>query len=329
MRRDDVDRSDDWRPSARRERLVQRAALFASIREFFAVRSVLEVDTPALVRRGVTDVNLTAITARLDDQELFLHTSPEYAMKRLLAAGSGDIYQLCHAYRAEERSALHNPEFTMLEWYRLGFSMDELIEEVAALLDTAMQACGAAPRPLRRLRYRDACLQCFGVDPLEAPREKLAQLALEAGLTGEAAASLTRDGLLDFLVGVRLGPTLGDDCWLALTHYPASQAALAQLDPDDPAVALRFEIYADGVELANGFQELANAAEQAERFAADNRERAARGLPHRTADERLLAALHAGLPACSGVALGVDRALMIATGAERIDDVLPFTIEQA
>jgi len=217
----------------------------------------------------------------------------------------------------------------MLEWYRLGFSMDELIEEVAALLDTAMQACGAAPRPLRRLRYRDACLQCFGVDPLEAPRETLAELALEAGLTGEAAASLTRDGLLDFLVGVRLGPTLGDDCWLALTHYPASQAALAQLDPHDPAVALRFEIYADGVELANGFQELANAAEQAERFAADNRERAARGLPHRTADERLLAALHAGLPACSGVALGVDRALMIATGAERIDDVLPFTIEQA
>jgi lysyl-tRNA synthetase class 2 len=329
MRSDDVNRSDEWRPSARRERLVQRAALFASIRQFFAERAVLEVDTPALVRRGVTDVNLAAITARLDDQELFLHTSPECAMKRLLAAGSGDIYQLCHAYRAEERSALHNPEFAMLEWYRLGFSMDKLIDEVAALLDTAMRACGAERRPLRRLRYRQGFRQCFGVDPIEASREVLERLACAAGLSGDAPASLSRDGLLDFLVGVRLGPTLGQDCWLALTHYPASQAALAQLDPVDPAVALRFEMYGDGFELANGFQELAHAAEQAERFAADNRERAALGLPHRAADERLLAALRAGLPACSGVALGVDRALMIASGARRIDDVLPFTTEQA
>ncbi|MBU3672918.1 MAG: EF-P lysine aminoacylase GenX [Sinobacteraceae bacterium] len=321
--------SVSWRPSASRERLAQRAATKSAMRDFFAVRGVLEVDTPSLVRRGVTDVNLATVTARLDDQELFLHTSPEYAMKRLLAAGSGDIYQLCHVFRAEERSALHNPEFTMLEWYRLGYSMDDLIEEVAALLDTAMQACGASPRPLRRLRYRDAFLQCFGVDPLEAPRERLAELALEAGLTGDAAVSLTRDGLLDFLVGLRLGPTLGQDCWIALTHYPASQAALAQLDPEDPALALRFEMYADGVELANGFQELANAEEQATRFAADNRERAMRGLPQRAADEHLLAALAEGLPACAGVALGVDRMLMIATGARSIDEVIPFTIEQA
>jgi lysyl-tRNA synthetase class 2 len=321
--------SVSWRPSANRDRLRQRAALFAVVREFFAARDVLEVDTPALVRRGVTDVNLATVTAHLGAEELFLHTSPEYAMKRLLAAGSGDIYQLCHVFRAEERSALHNPEFTMLEWYRLGYSMNQLIDEIAALLDAAMHACGAAGRPLRRLRYRDAFSQCFGVDPLEAPRERLAELALEAGLTGDAASTLTRDGLLDFLVGVRLGPTLGQDCWLALTHYPASQAALAQLDPEDPALALRFEMYADGVELANGFQELANAAEQAARFAEDNRERAARGLPQRAADERLLAALEAGLPACAGVAVGFDRLLMIATGARRIDDVIPFTIEQA
>jgi lysyl-tRNA synthetase class 2 len=207
--------------------------------------------------------------------------------------------------------------------------MDDLIEEVAALLDTAMQACGVAPRPLRRLRYRDGFTECFGVDPIEAPRDVLERLTREAGLTGDAPASLSRDGLLDFLVGVRLGPTLGQNCWLALTHYPASQAALAQLDPQDPSVALRFEIYAEGLELANGFQELANATEQAERFAADNRERAARGLPQRAADERLLAALAAGLPACAGVALGVDRTLMVATHTRRIDEVLPFTIEQA
>jgi lysyl-tRNA synthetase class 2 len=321
--------SVSWCPSANRDRLRQRAALFAVVREFFAARDVLEVDTPALVRRGVTDVNLATVTAHLGAEELFLHTSPEYAMKRLLAAGSGDIYQLCHVFRAEERSALHNPEFTMLEWYRLGYSMDQLIEEIAALLDAAMRACGAAGRPLRRLRYRDAFRQCFEMDPLEAPREALEGLSREAGLTGDAAATLTRDGLLDFLVGVRLGPRLGHDCWLALTHYPASQAALAQLDPEDPALALRFEMYADGVELANGFQELANAAEQAVRFAEDNRERAARGLPQRAADERLLAALAAGLPACAGVAVGFDRLLMIATGARHIDDVIPFTIEQA
>ena len=287
-----------------------------------------------LVGAAVTDTHLESVPARLGDRTLYLHTSPEYAMKRLLAAGSGDIWQLCRVARGDERSRLHNPEFTLLEWYRCGWPMARLVEEVAALLDALCLRVGGTARPLVVRRYADAFRDLFGLDPLTASDAALRTLARDAGLEDGAAdrggaTAPTRDDLLDFLLGAKLGPTLGRGEWLALTHWPASQAALARLDPADPRTALRFEVYADGIELANGFEELADAGEQSARFAADNAARRARGLPEHAADERLLAALAAGLPPCSGVAVGFDRAVMVATGAPRIDDVIAFTTEQA
>ena len=319
----------EWRPTATRARLALRAALLAATRDFFESRGVLEVETPWLVNAGVTDVNLGSVTARLGDQTLHLHTSPEYAMKRLLASGIGDIYQLCHVARADERSRSHNPEFTLLEWYRCGFSMAALIKETTALLDALLVRAGRGPRPLRELRYQQAFLDALGIDPLIAAHETLQTLAMAHGLATATAKSLDRDGLLDFLISAVIGPALGRNEWLALTHYPASQAALARLDDADPRVALRFEIYAEGIELANGFEELASAAEQRVRFEADNDLRETRGLPRIALDERLLAALESGLPACAGVALGFDRAVMLASGAASIDDVIAFPTEMA
>ena len=324
----------EWRPSASRARLVQRGALLAATRGFFGAHGLLEVETPMLVGAAVTDTHLESVPARVGARSMHLHTSPEYAMKRLLAAGSGDIWQLCRVARGDERSRLHNPEFTLLEWYRCGWPMAQLIEEVAALLDALCAQTGAAPRPLVSRRYVDAFRDLFGVDPLTASDAALGALARDAGLENGAgghgsATAPTRDDLLDFLVGAKLGPTLGQGEWLALTHWPASQAALARLDPADPRTALRFEVYADGIELANGFEELADAREQAARFAADNSARRARGLPEHAPDERLLAALAVGLPPCSGVAVGFDRAVMVATGARNIDEVIAFTTEQA
>jgi len=321
--------TDRWLPSATRERLAQRAALLATVRQFFETRSVLEVETPMLVNAAVTDVSLRPVELVLGERRLFLQTSPEYAMKRLLAAGMGDVYQLCKVVRGDERSRVHNPEFTMLEWYHVGFEMTGLIQEVAALLDALVTRVGGKARALRRVSYREVFQTSLQIDPLDASTEDLAKIAAAHGLTGHNLTELGRDELLVFLMGAVIGPTLGRGEWLALTHYPASQAALAQLDPADPRVALRFEIYADGIELANGFQELADANEQRARFMADNAARRTQGLPQMPIDEPLLAALEAGLPACSGVALGFDRAMMVAVGAKRIDEVVSFTIEYA
>ena len=318
-----------WQPGTTREMLTLRARLMTCTRNFFAERQVLEVDTPVCVNAGVTDVNLASAEARIGTRRLFLHTSPEYAMKRLLAAGSGDIFQLCHVVRSDERSALHNPEFALLEWYRLGFSLERLVNEVGELLNAYSYAAGRPPRELETLRYRDAFLGALQIDPLCAEEPVLRSLALQHGLDRHSATTLQRDALLDFLMAVVVGPTLGRNTWLAITHYPASQAALAQLDTDDPRVALRFEIYADGIELANGFVELADADEQARRFERDIAERALRGAPAVAADRRLLAALRSGLPECAGVAVGFDRALMIASGARDIAQVMPFTLEHA
>jgi lysyl-tRNA synthetase class 2 len=332
--------------------LEQRAILLARARNFFNDGGVLEVDTPMVVNAPVTDVHIHS--ARVDlgapvaatsaqptsgapspaggapaSRPFFLHTSPEYAMKRLLAAGSGDIYQICHVVRGFERGRLHNAEFTLIEWYRLGFTLDDLMSEVDALVRTLLGPV-ATGHASERITYREAFLRELKLDPFTASLEELRQAAGQLGFTDASTTTPPhRDELLDFLMGAVVGPRLGANALTFVHGYPATQAALARLDPADPRAALRFELYCEGVELANGFNELASAAEQRARFNQDNAERRRAGLPAFPPDELLLAALEAGLPACSGVALGFDRTVMLATGAKTIDEVLPFPTDRA
>jgi lysyl-tRNA synthetase class 2 len=327
-----VSAGEDWQPSASKARLTQRAALLALAREFFAARGVLEVDTPVLVNAPVSDVHIHSAQVRLQHAAapFYLHTSPEYAMKRLLAAGCGDIYQICHVMRGFEHGRLHNPEFTLIEWYRIGFSLEQLMDEVESLVRLLLGPV-AARRTGERLTYREAFLRELAIDPLQADAAQLAQAAAPLGLAAPGAADSARgrDELLELLMGARVGPRLGQGALTFVSAYPASQAALARLDGADPRTARRFELYCDGIELANGFQELASPGEQRARFSADNAERARRGLPVQPPDERLLAALSAGLPDCAGVALGFERTLMLATGATHIDEVLTFPTGRA
>ncbi len=316
----------DWRPSASLERLQLRAALLGRTRAFFAARRVLEVDTPALVNASVTDVHIHSVAVDVGTPPtLFLHTSPEYAMKRLLAAGSGDIYQICHVARGFEQSRTHNTEFTLVEWYRLEFDLPRLMDEVEALLQELCAAHPALQRRAERLSYREVFARHAGFDPLEATIPELRAAVAHLGYRDTAQ----RDELLDLIMGAVIGPALGHEAPTFIYGYPASQAALARLNPEDPRTAQRFELYLAGLELANGFQELASADEQRLRFAQDLREREQRGLPLPRMDERLLAALASGLPDCAGVALGFDRVLMLAAGAAHIEEVLPFPTQRA
>jgi lysyl-tRNA synthetase class 2 len=314
-------RSADWRPTATRERLHLRAALLGRTRAFFAARQVMEVDTPALVNAAVSDVHIHSLSV----EGLFVHTSPEYAMKRLLAAGVGDIYQICHVARGFEQSRVHNTEFTLIEWYRLGFDLSRLMDEVEALVRELCTSHPALARPAERLTYHEAFSRHTGLDPLAATLTQLHAVVAPLGYR-EAA---TRDELLDLIMGALIGPALGHEALTFIYGYPASQAALARLDPADPRFAQRFELYMGGLELANGFHELASAAEQRARFGQDLRSRERSGLPVHRLDERLLAALEHGLPECAGVAVGFDRVVMLAAGAAHIRDVLAFPTETA
>lgn len=319
-----------WRPGATRERLRQRAALLAQIRAFFGARAVLEVDTPHLVNFAVTDRHLHSAQVRwpgADARRQYLHTSPEYAMKRLLAAGSGDIFQICHVFRGDEQGPIHNSEFTLLEWYRRDCSLAALMQEVDELLRALLG--GIAGAATQYLSYEEVFRAAMNCSPLSDPEPALAACARAQGFDDGLIRACGRDELLDLLMGARVGPRLGAAGPVFVHRYPASQAALARLDPNDPRVALRFELYLHGMELANGFEELADADEQAARFRADQQARAARGQEVTPVDEFLLAALRAGLPPCAGVAVGVDRLLMIACGAQRIEDVLTFTSAHA
>jgi lysyl-tRNA synthetase class 2 len=309
--------------------LERRALLLAQVRGFFAARGVLEVDTPLLINHPVSDVHIHSARVAFGEAAThFLHTSPEYAMKRLLASGSGDIFQICHVVRARERSRLHNTEFTLLEWYRIGYSLGDLMAEVEALLRaTCVDLVGLIAE---HISYRDAFVRALELDPFVASLSQLRSAAAALGLAGGVAPDdASRDDLLDFLMTTKVGPNLGRNSLAFVYGYPASQAALARLDPEDARAAQRFELYRDGVELANGYHELTSAPEQRQRFERDNAERQRRGLPVFPVDERILSALAAGLPDCAGVALGFDRLLMLATGAEHIDAIIGFPTERA
>lgn len=306
--------------------------MLARIRAFFAAREVLEVETPLLSSAGTPDPHLHSFAASSlapgDDSRRFLHTSPEFAMKRLLAAGSGSIYQIAKVFRGGEKGRLHNAEFTLVEWYRPGLGYHALMDEVAALAAHALDTPGTQAPP-ERLSYRDAFLRYAGVDPHRAGAAELLAVArgrrIEAKGVPEGDVDAWRDLLLVHLVE----PQLGRGRLTFLYDYPASDAALARVRPGTPPLAERFEAYIEGVEIANGFQELTDPAEQRARFERERDARRAQGLAAVPYDERLLAAMEHGLPRCGGVALGFDRLVMIAAGARSIEEVLPFPIERA
>jgi lysyl-tRNA synthetase class 2 len=318
----------DWRPTATYEALERRAALLTRTREFFAARHVLEVETPILSRAAVTDPQIESLTTHIAGLPgpYHLSTSPEFAMKRLLAAGSGDIYQLCRVFRDEEHGRWHNPEFTLLEWYRLGFDDGALMTEVEALV-TALFEPQRRLAAAERLTYAQALERHAGVDAHADSDATLARAAAARGI--DCGAELDRDGRLDLLMGLVVGPALGHERPCFVCDYPASQASLARLKPGLPRVAARFELYLDGVELANGFHELTNPDEQRGRFTQDLATRRARGQVEPPLDEHLLAALAHGIPDCAGVALGFDRLVALALGAKRLAEGMAFSIENA
>ncbi|MCW8829073.1 MAG: EF-P lysine aminoacylase EpmA [Gammaproteobacteria bacterium] len=317
----------DWQPVAPLENLRRRARLLQRIRAFFAERGVMEVETPALSRAAITDPHLQSFAARYSGPghaaglPLYLHTSPEFPMKRLLAAGAGPIYQLCKVFRQGEAGRRHNPEFTLLEWYRPGYDHHALMDEVEAL---AASVLGLAERA-ERISYREAFRRYLNIDPLESPLDALRAAARDHGIRGFDAEE-QRDLWLDLLLSHCIEPELGREGLCFLYDYPASQAALARLNPEDPRLAERFELYYRGVELANGFHELADAGEQRRRFETERTARRKQGLEQVPLDEYLLAALEQ-LPDCSGVALGIDRLVMLALGADSLDEVMAFTID--
>ncbi len=324
----------DWRPQASLETLRQRAQVLAIIREFFAKRGVLEVETPALMPTTATDIYIDSfhVDTRVDPQReigqyLFLQTSPEFPLKRLLAAGSGAIYQLAKVFRREQASKRHSAEFTMLEWYRPGYTLDTLMDEVEALVVEVFDATtGDAARvteiAIARVTYRDLFLEHLNIDPHVASDQDFESLAHEK--IALSAEGLSRTDYLQLLLAHCIEPSLPFACFIY--DYPVQQAALARIEVDrtGQAVARRFELFIAGMELANGYFELQDAREQRARFEADIAERERRGFDAVPLDEKLLAALEHGLPECSGVALGVDRLIMAALGKKDIREVQAF-----
>jgi lysyl-tRNA synthetase class 2 len=320
-----------WKPTAGRRALELRAALNAYLREFFSARDVLEVETPVLSVAGNTDPHIESLRSQFDGpaagggMERWLRTSPEYPLKRLLAAGIGDCYELGRVFRNGEAGRRHNPEFTLLEWYRVGWDHVRLMDEVATLVSGALNLVGRDPRVMR-WTYRELFRAHAGVDPFEAGDHDLARAVSRFDVR---SAALTRDDWLNLILTHRIEPTLDPDAITLVYDYPESQAALARIRQGEPMVAERFEAYVGKYELANGYHELANAAEQRSRFASDRNVRRARGHAEPPLDESLLSALESGLPDCAGVALGVDRLLMAMLGTDDIRDVLAFPFDRA
>lgn len=320
-----------WRPTATFAALQARAELLRTLRNFFATRGVLEVETPVLAQHGVTDVNLEpiiatqAMPASKTCKKYYLQTSPEYAMKRLLAVHKCCMFQIGKAFRNDEQGKLHNPEFTILEWYRVGFDHFALMNEMDELLQLVLQT-----RPARQVSYQTLFLEFLQLDPLTASVVELQQCCQRQGIDLYCnSGDMDKDDWLSLLLTHCIEPKLqGDSPWM-IYDYPCSQAALAQLNPTQPEVAQRFEVYINGIELANGYHELGNSEQHRERFNQDNKHRLAKGKPQREIDEYLLHALAAGLPACAGVALGLDRLLMLKLGAVEIGSAISFPINRS
>ena len=306
-----------WRPCAKLQVIRERARIYNQIRAFFNHRGCLEVDTPILMPVTSTDANIESIAVAYAGRSLYLQTSPEFAMKRLLAAGSESIFQICHAFRQGESGRLHNAEFSLLEWYRIGYDYHQLMAEIELLITTlSLRECSFS-----RISYKDLFSQSTGLDIDKVSVENLREYCLQT-VPGTQVTELEFDQCLDLLLSMVIAPSMKG--YQFVYDYPKSQAALARINVDDSTVAERFELFFDGIELANGFSELTDATQQRSRFEQDIEIRRQRGLPRYAIDERLLEALESGLEACAGVAVGVDRLLMVILGLDSIDQVLTF-----
>ena len=296
------------------------------IRAFFDDRGVLEVETPLLSRSCATDPNLVSFSARYQQQDLYLNTSPEFCMKRLLAAHGDAVFQICKSFRSDELGPVHNPEFTIVEWYRPGYGMFALMDEVAELLQALAAAHGLESGEIHRISYADAFREAADLDPHSASADECRRCAIRHGVEQPVGLEDAVDEWLDWLLTQLVMPSFQSGGFTFLYDYPQSQAALARLQPDrhGNTVAARFELFYGEMELANGFDELRDASEQRRRFERDNQLRNLSGLPQSFIDEYLLQALAHGLPPCSGVALGLDRLLMVLARADRIEQVLAF-----
>lgn len=312
-----------WQPSASIQLLVQRAQLIAKIRQFFTERHYLEVETPIMARYGVTDVYLSNIKAKFRGESYCLQTSPEYHMKRLLAAGSGPIFQLARVFRDDELGRWHNPEFTLLEWYQPDIDHHQLMDEMDLLLQTLMQS-----QPLIKKTYQQAFLEACALDPFSASINELQNVLLHHDL-GQVLSPQEgdKDQYLFLLMSHVVEPFLGkEESPVAVYNFPSSQASLAKISN---GFAERFEVYYQSVELANGFHELTDVDAQARRFTQDQEIRSQQGLPPAEADSYLLDALQHGLPPCSGVALGIDRLLALTLKQTEISRVISFDFSRA
>lgn len=307
-----------WRPSGSCETLIARAGLIKKIRQYFDERGVIEVETPLLSHATITDPHIEAFPVKVGHEIGYLQTSPEYAMKRLLAAGMPSIYQMSKVFRVDEAARYHNPEFTLLEWYRLGFNLDQLMDDVDALFQT-ITGCG----PAKRVTYQHAFAP-LGIDPLTVTKAECQAVAEARGLSvSDSVHEASRDTWLQLLFSTFIEPDLGFDAPVFVHDFPASQAMLSRLHPDNPLLAYRVELFMNGMELGNGYDELQDPDLQRARFEEDNQIRLGLGLPEKPIDPYLLAALPQ-FPTCSGIAIGVDRLIMCALKKTRIDEVLCF-----
>jgi len=314
--------TENWRPTATADQLRARARLLRDIREYFSGQAVMEVETPLISSAGNPDPEIESIKTA---DGSYLRTSPEFPLKRLLAAGSGDIFEMGRVFRAGESGRSHNPEFTLLEWYRNGFSYHRLMEEVAALV----RHCGRGKFdhwPEQKLSYQQLFLDSLDLDPFKASQQELCAKANECGIDD---IELDRRQWLDLLISVVIQAELPKNQLTFVYDFPADQAALSRVRPGDPPIAERFELYLGRTELANGYQELSDGQEQRRRFEAENTQRENRGQASCEVDHHLLEALENGMPECAGVALGVDRLLMAIVGAKSIDEVTAFPFSRA
>jgi len=306
-----------WQPRAKLQVIRERARVYKQIRAFFDNRGYLEVDTPVLMPTTSTDANIESIEVANAAGSLYLQTSPEFAMKRLLAAGSESIFQICHAFRQGERGRLHNPEFSLLEWYRVGYDYHQLMDEMELLITTlSLHQCN-----FNRISYKDLFNQSLDLDIDRLTLESLRDHCLQM-VPGTKVSELEFDQCLDLLLTVVIAPSMQG--YQFVYDYPGSQAALARINVDNSNVAERFELFFDGIELANGFSELTDCTQQRSRFEQDLENRRQRNLPQHAIDEHLLAALESGMEDCAGVALGLDRLMMVLLDLDSIDQVLSF-----